>query len=149
MIQFLDCFNQEFARLHHGSRRLIETTPFELLYRELPHKSDSLQSGGEHLLRSAAIVEQTFGGLSANLWDDPFEWTLPETLSTVEKVLEYLDEVESTRKLGFGSFKDDEDLAKQIMTPSGPMSLQTLLLDTLIRAVHHQGFAKAILEFVG
>jgi hypothetical protein len=149
MNQLLDCFDQQFAQLHHGSRRLIETAPLELLYRKLPHRSGSLQSGGEQLLRSAAIVEQTFGGLNANLWDDPFEWTLPETLSTVEKVLNYLDEVESTRRLGFTSFKDDEDLARQIMAPAGQISLHSLLLDTLVRAVHHQGRARTILELVG
>ena len=55
-------------------------------------------SCGEQVLRSAAIVEQTFGGLTANLWDDPFEWTLPETLSTSAKVIEYLNEVEATRQ---------------------------------------------------
>jgi hypothetical protein len=43
------------------------------LYREQPATGDSC---GEQVLRSAAIVEQSFGGLTANLWDDPFEWTL-------------------------------------------------------------------------
>ena len=39
-------------------------------------------SCGEYILRSAAAVEQTFGGITTRLWDDPFEWTLPEALST-------------------------------------------------------------------
>jgi hypothetical protein len=47
-------------------------------------------SVGEQILRSAAVIEQTFGGLTANLWDDPFEWTLPETLATPESIVAYL-----------------------------------------------------------
>lgn len=149
MDELIDCFDQKFAQLHRRSRGLVQNTPIESLYRKIPHQSAVLQSGGEHLLRSAAVVEQTFGGLTANLWDDPFEWTLPENLSTVEKIFGYLDEVEATRKLGFKSFNSDEVLMKQIMAPSGSVSLQSLLLDTLVRAVHHQSVAKVILELVG
>ncbi|MCV4777710.1 hypothetical protein OFM21_33535, partial [Escherichia coli] len=46
-------------------------------------------STGEYLLRAAAAVEQTAGGITRRLWDDPFEWTLPEKLSTKELVAEY------------------------------------------------------------
>ena len=91
----------------------------------------------ENLVRSAAVIEQMCGGLTANLWDDPFEWTLPENLTTAEKVLEYFDEVEATRQRGFELFKNDEDLMKEVMTPSGKMHLASLLLDTLVRARHH------------
>ena len=54
---------------------------------------DLARSGSsyQHILRSAAAIEQMCGGLTANLWDDPFEWTLPETLSTPAKVIEYLN----------------------------------------------------------
>ena len=101
-------------------------------------------SCGEHILRSAAAVEQTFGGLTTNLWDDPFEWTLPETLSTPERVMEYLNEVETTRQRGFTLFKSDEDLLKEISAPSGELRLLcSLLLETLERAAHHQGRAFA------
>ncbi|HEX2269316.1 MAG TPA: hypothetical protein VHH35_07275, partial [Pyrinomonadaceae bacterium] len=55
------------------------------------------------ILRSAAVIEQTFGGLTANLWDDPFEWTLPETLSTPELVIEHLSEVDALRQRFFSS----------------------------------------------
>src|SRR5947207_1532178 len=77
----------------------------ELLYRKPPSRSNVRLSGGEHILRSAASVEQTFGGITSNLWDDPFEWTLPETLPTANKVARYLDEVDATRKHGFELFK--------------------------------------------
>jgi hypothetical protein len=40
----------------------------------------------QYILRSAAAIEQMCGGLTANLWDDPFEWTLPETLSNADRL---------------------------------------------------------------
>jgi hypothetical protein len=89
------------------------------------------------------VVEQTFGGITTNLWDDPFEWTLPETLPTAKEVISYLDEVEVTRKRGFELFKSDEDLLKEVMAPSGRTQLLPLLLDTLLRAAHHHGCAVA------
>ena len=105
----------------------------------------SSQSIGECVLRSAGRVEQTFGGITSNLWDDPFEWTLPETLSSRARIVEYLTEVEQTRKHAFGCFAGDADLLKKIATPSGEMSpLINLLLDTLARALNYQGRAVAL-----
>ena len=71
-----------------------------------------------------------------------------ESLPTVDKVTGYLDEVEATRKRGFELFKSDEDLLKEIMAPSGYTQLLPLLLDTLARAAHHQGQARAIFEIL-
>jgi hypothetical protein len=45
-------------------------------------------------------------------------------------------------------FKSDEDLLKQIMAPSGYTQLLPLLLDTLARAAHHQGRARATFEIL-
>ena len=135
MDTFTRGLDEQFANLHRQSCVLIEGLSPEDLYRELPAAADSC---GEQVLRSAAIVEQTFGGLTANLWDDPFEWTLPETLSTSAKVAEYLNEVEATRRAAFQLFQNDQDLAKEIMTPSGKTQLKPFLLDTLERARHHQ-----------
>ena len=148
MNKLIECFDRQFARLHLGSRELIRGASPDLLYRKAPSGSDFRYSFGEHILRSAATVEQTFGGLTANLWDDPFEWTLPETLSTPEKVQGYLDEVEVTRKHGFALFKSDDDLLKEILAPAGETKLLTLLLDTLVRAVHYQGRAFATFDIV-
>jgi hypothetical protein len=92
---------------------------------------------GEQVVRSARVVEQTFGGINANLWDDPFEWTLPETLTTQEQVVQYFEEVEATRGQAFARFTADHDLLKTIMTPAGETQLLTLLLDTLVRAGHY------------
>ena len=149
MDKFIEGLDRQFAQLHNGSYELIQAISPELLYRQPgPSTSTSLHSCGEQVLRSAAIVEQTFGGITTNLWDDPFEWTLPESLPTPEKVAGYLDEVEATRERGFELFKSDADLLKEIMAPSGCTQLLPLLLDTLARAAHHQGQARATFEIL-
>ncbi len=150
MDKFIEGFDRQFAQLHRDSHQLIEAISPELLYQQPPGKSNSLplHSCGEHVLRGAAAVEQTFGGITTNLWDDPFEWTLPETLPTPAKVAGYLDEVEATRKHGFQLFESDADLVKEIMAPSGPTQLLPLMLDTLARAAHHQGRAWATFEIL-
>jgi len=148
MNKLIECLDGEFVQLHRGSRELIGRVSPELLYRKPPSRSNVRLSAGEHILRSAASVEQTFGGITSNLWDDPFEWTLPETLPTPNKVARYLDEVDATRKHGFELFKSDADLLKEIMAPAGSTRILPLLLDTLVRAVHHQGRATAIFDIL-
>jgi hypothetical protein len=150
MDKFIAGLDRQFAQLHSDSHKLIEAIWPELLYYQPPGTSNSLSlhSCGEQILRSAAAVEQTFGGITTNLWDDPFEWTLPETLPTPGKVAGYLDEVEVTRKHGFQLFKSDSDLLKEIMAPAGYTQLLPLLLDTLTRAAHHQGRAWATFEIL-
>ena len=143
---FLPPLDAEFGKLHAASVALLRAVPADRLYWQ-PRASAPLppaRSCGEHLLRSAACVEQTFGGITASLWDDPFEWTLPETLRTHALVEEYLREVEETRRRGFALFRSDEDLMKEIATPSGEArTLFSLLAVTLARAAHHQGRAFA------
>lgn len=134
----INWFDQQFAQLHSSWRELIEQLPVDSIYRR-PTESNGTLSCGEYVVKSARVVEQTFGGITANLWDDPFEWTLPETLATREKLFAYFNEVEATRKRGFAFFKADEDLLREIMTPTGETQLlSSLLLDTLVRARHHQ-----------
>jgi hypothetical protein len=150
MDKLIEDLHRQFSQLHQESRELICAIPPELLYCRPPKGSNSspAQSCGEQILRSAAAVEQTFGGLTTNLWDDPFEWTLPEALSTPEKVSDYLNEVEATRKRGFELFQSDDDLLKEIMAPAGATQLQPLLLDTLVRARHYLGSAQATFDLV-
>jgi hypothetical protein len=131
-------FDQQFAQLHTSWRELIQQLPPDSIYRRGDESNSRLLSGGEYVLKSARVVEQTFGGITANLWDDPFEWTLPETLTTREKLLAYFDEVEATRQRGFALFKTDDDLLKEVVAPSGETQLLSVLLDTLVRARHHQ-----------
>lgn len=139
--------DEQFARLHGRTSALVGIVPAEKLYwqpRSLAGEA-AVYSCGEYVLRSAATVEQTFGGITANLWDDPFEWTLPETLATPARVAEYLSEVEATRRRGFALFRSDDDLLKEIAMPSGDMqTLLSLLVQTLANAAHQQGRAFAI-----
>lgn len=125
-------FDGQFAQLYAGWSKVIEKVEPQDLYRTLAGSNSA--SVGECLVRSAGAVEQTFGGITANLWDDPFEWTLPETLTTHELLLEYFGEVEATRRRGFEFFTADDDLLKAIMTPSGETQPASLLLETLVRA---------------
>lgn len=95
----------------------------------------------ENLVRSAAVIEQMCGGLTANLWDDPFEWTLPEALSNSDRVVEYLDEVDVARQRTFDSI-DDAALSKYIGLPSGESRpLVSVLLKTLVKASEYRGRA--------
>src|SRR2546423_1946970 len=143
MDSVIDILDRQFAQLFDGWQDVIQELNSESIYRKLDANSRSL-SCGEHIVRSARIVEQTFGGITTNLWDDPFEWTLPEALKTSASVAGYLNEVEATRARGFALFSSDEELRKEIATPSGEMkSLFTLLVETLERAAHHQGRAFA------
>ncbi len=140
--------DEQFARLHARSLALAGAVPAERLYwqprREPGARTFPAYSCGEHLLHSAAAVEQTFGGITVNLWDDPFEWTLPEALPTPAHVRGYLDETEETRLRAFALFCGDEELLKEIAMPSGEMrTLLALALTTLVRAAHYQGRAFA------
>lgn len=137
--------DEEFARLHSRGVALARIVPAGKLYWQ-PREAARFHpaySCGEHLLRSAAAVEQTFGGITASLWDDPFEWTLPEALPAPGDVARYLEEAEATRLRGFGFLRSDEDLSKEIAAPSGMRTLFSLASETLVRASHHQGRAYA------
>ena len=144
----IESLDSEFARLHARSRNLVYKIPLELLYRQLPGSAS--KSMGESVLRSAAAVEQTCGGLLSNLWDDPFEWTLPETLSSIERVLGYLDEVENTRQHAFAGFESDGELLKDVLVPSRELQpVIKVLLDTLLRAARYEEQAEVALQAVG
>ena len=132
----------EFGRLIVSLKELVSSVSPDLLYRTPPAVSI-----GESILRSAAKVEQTCGGLTANLWDDPFEWTLPETLSSADRIIEYLTEVEGALRRAFSAIADDTDLSKLVSVPSGePVRLVSLLLETLVAAADHRGRALAAEE---
>lgn len=137
--------DREFEQLHLRFCSLITLTPDGELYRQPANlEGASLPSVAEGVLRGARAVEQTFGGITANLWDDPFEWTLPENLATAARVIEYLEEVEATRQRAFLSFAGDGDLRKEIMLPSGePATLESLLTTTLAKALKYLERAEA------
>jgi hypothetical protein len=130
---------REFIRLISSLKNLVGSVPFDLLYQTPPSVSIA-----ENILRSAAVIEQTCGGLTANLWDDPFEWTLPETLSTADRIVEYLSEVDVARERAFASIVADGALTKYITVPSGePRLLVSLLVETLVTASDYRGRAVA------
>ena len=140
--QLVDYLDEESTRLIDNLRQLVSSITPDLLYRRPPAVTI-----GENLLRSAAVLEQTFGGLTANLWDDPFEWTLPETLSTAELVNEYLSEVDEARQRAFRSIASDDDLRRRISGPwDEPRVLFTVLLETLVKASDYHGRAVATLK---
>lgn len=143
--QQVENLDKQFAEIHKTSSDFVANLPAESLYTRTTEAS-SHDTCGEQILRCGAVIEQSFGGLTANLWDDPFEWTLPETLNTPAKVLEYLREVEALRHQAFLAFHDDADLLKQIMAPAGPTEILPFLLDTLKRARHHQQRAFKVFE---
>jgi hypothetical protein len=118
----------EFASLIGSLEELVRSAPAGLL--------------NQNILRSAAVIEQTCGGLTANLWDDPFEWTLPETLSNPELIIEYLVEVDNLRRRAFDSIIDDSVLTRYISVPGGESRLLiSVLLETLVRAGDFRGRA--------
>lgn len=146
--------DREFARLHVNACAVIEQTSPDTLYAvptqtESPSTSRRLPSIGESVLRGAAAIEQTFGGITANLWDNPFEWTLPEFLSTPAKVIDHLAEVEATRGRAFSSFIDDDCLLKHVAVPSGDTRpLIDLLSETVVRAATYQAEALVALKIL-
>ncbi len=146
----IEVFERGFVTQHKRSLRLLELVPNSDLYRkprELP-QTFAMFTIGEYILRSAATVEQTFGGITTRLWDDPFEWTLPEKLSTTALVLEYLNEVRLTTIKGLSFFKLDDDLKREIPAPSALKPVIQVLLDTLTRAEHFQGRAFAVFQML-
>ncbi|HKP45838.1 MAG TPA: hypothetical protein VJT50_04500 [Pyrinomonadaceae bacterium] len=139
----LASLDRRFARLHFLLIQTIQNTPDRQLYR---HNPESSRSVAESVLRAAAAVEQTFGGISANLWDDPFEWTLPEQLTTGAAIIAHLSEVEAMRQRVFASITADSLLQKQVATPTGISRLGELLDQTLSRALQYHEQAQLGLE---
>jgi hypothetical protein len=141
-------FDCQFARLYAESRQFILAVPPAILFEKASHNAGTFDdlSIGESILRSAANVEMAFGGITTRLWDDPFEWTLPEELSTPEKIAGYLDEVEATRVNGFGFFTSDSDLERSLPAPREMRTIAAILLDTLGKANHYQGRAFALFQ---
>lgn len=129
----------QFKALIKSLDQLAGETSDEVLYKRPPRITI-----GENILRSAACLEQVFGGLTANLWDDPFEWTLPETLSTTERIREYLAEVDVART-EFFEHLHDAALVKLIAAPSGEQKpIIGVLLESLVVSSDYRGRAVVI-----
>ncbi len=148
MKELIETFENQFLKLHLRSCEFVGLVPVEKLYWQFREKEAlfPVNSCGEFILRSAAAVEQTFGGITPRLCADPFEWTLPEQLSTNELILNYLREVDETRGKGFAFFTSDEDLRREMPAPERLKSIFQILLETLARAEHFQGRAFAVFQ---
>ena len=144
----LKALDEQFVALDRRARDLLARLDQDQLFKRPDGSPTSMTpfSCGEYLLRSAGRVEMTFGGITTRLWDDPFEWTLPEKLSTRPAILQYLDEVEATRLKGFSFFASDDDLGREIPAPEKMRRLADILIDTISQASHLQGRAFAILQ---
>ena len=152
MLTITSAINDQFRFLHESSLAFIRNLPEELLYKKPDYAQVEYQPGsiGEALLRSAATAEQTFGGITTNLWDDPFEWTLPESLPSRADVESYLNEVDRARERAFAAVADDADLSREIGVPAGgTMPLASVLLQAMGKAFHQQGMAFQMLRFDG
>src|SRR6185369_17402119 len=141
--EIVNNFDRQFAALLNSLKDLASSVPINLLYRNPPAISI-----GECILRSAAVIEQTCGGLTSNLWDDPFEWTLPETLSNSDLIVDYLAEVDRLRQLAFNSITADSALTKYISAPTGEFQLVNVVLKTLIDAGDYRGRAVATIKIL-
>ena len=150
MDTILSAFDGSFLRLDGLSRELLTKIPDEMLFTKPREIAGSMAmfSCGEYILRSAAMVEKTFGGITTRLWDDPFEWTLPEKLADRESIFQYLDEVEETRVKGFSFFNSDDDLSREIPAPEKLKPIIDIFLDSLAKATHFQGRAFAVFQMI-
>ena len=138
----IDTYDRRFQKLKFRSEILLEKTGNQRLYITAADGNTI----GELILRSAGAVEQMIGGITRRLWDDPFEWTLPERMQTVDAILAYLDEVESSRKDGFLFFQTDDDLSKSLPAPVEMRTLFEVLDNALIRAERYHAQAQELLS---
>ena len=136
----------QFEVLHLRSLKFLEHLPEDKIFWKPPAEGFETYSAGELLIRSAAAVEQTFGGITRRLWDDPFEWTLPEELSGRDAIRNYFAEVRKTRVDGFAFFGDDTELFRLIPAPEALTPIIEILLTAIDRAAHFEGRARGVAQ---
>ena len=139
----VNLLDREFASFGESLRILTKSVPVDLLYRQPPSHTI-----GENILRSAGAVEQTFGGITANLWDDPFEWTLPEKLSTKKAIMGYLGEVVEARNNGLAFITSDGDLSRRLPAPETLKPILQVLVEAVARAENYLGQAEAVAKML-
>ena len=140
-METVEAFSAEFERLHDNLIHVLNLIPEDRLYWK-PFESSSflrVYSCGELIVHIGSTIEYTFNGITSNFWDDPFEWTLRENLSSRSLVAEYLAEAARVRRAAFLGM-NDADLGKILHFPNGsPTTIGTLLLRSLTHASHHRG----------
>jgi len=132
---------REFTRVEDSIVAVLPLIPEDKLYWK-PFQSKNhlrIYSCGELISHSMGTIEAACNGILNNFWDDPFEWTLRESLPNHQYLSEYAGEVIAVTKETFALLKT-EDLEKKIYLPNGePTNIGKLLLKTLLHAVHHRG----------
>lgn len=147
MAGLLQHFSSQFDLIDRRSVEFLTRLSEERLF----WKPARLEAGepyscGELIIRSAAAIEQTFGGITRRLWDDPFEWTLPEELADKASVSQYLGEVTAARIQGFKFFRYETDLFREIPAPDSLKTIAEVLLETISRSSHLQGRAFGVAQ---
>ncbi len=148
MSQLIQFFSNQFDVTDSRSSEVLSRVPEDRLFWKplAVEPAGEPYSCGELIIRAAAAVEQTFGGIMTRLWDDPFEWTLPEELATKARVIGYLNEAAATRRKGFTFFTADEDLFRSIPAPEAFKPIAQVLIETLDRSSHLQGRAFGVAQ---
>ena len=146
MRTLIDALDSRFDDLDRRQRKLLEATDETRLFWSPVESTDSMitLSVGGAVLRSAAMVEQVFLGLTRRLWDDPFEWTLPEKLSTRAAIVDYMNEVVETRRSGLRFLESDDDLARQLPAPEELKPVLQVLVEAIARAENYFGRGEAV-----
>lgn len=144
----IEAFDLGFADLHSRSVEFSGSVPFGRFFQ----RPDGTVTGkrsrscGEYLLLSASSVERTFLGLMTRAWDDAIEWTLPENFGSADQIIEYLNEVESSRSRAMKCFGSDTELFRLVPAPFEEKPIITILLRTIANAEHLLGKAICIYE---
>ena len=143
----IEGFSRSFVYLHVERRRLAGSYNDIALYASVKSSNGLWPASAATLLvRSAAVVEQMINGVTVRLWDDPFEWTLPERLPTASHLICYFEEVEAARLRGFEFLTDDDDLALSIPAPEVLKTLGQIFHDAIVRSENHLLEAKSIIS---
>ena len=144
MRSLIDSLGQRFESIHSASLELLDEFPADHLFIHSELGGERGTSFAFELIRAAAEVEKAFGGITRRLWDDPFEWTLPEELSTKTAIRNYLAEVAAAREKGLRFIRSDEELSAKIPAPEEFLSLSEILTQTISRADNHLANATRI-----
>jgi hypothetical protein len=150
MRTLIESLGSLFEDLDGRQRLLLKKVPDGKLFWTPIRTADTLiiLSAGGAVIRSAAMVEQAFLGITRRLWDDPFEWTLPEKLSDKAAISAYLDEVVETRQSGLAFLSSDADLSRQLPAPEKLRPVVFVLAEALAKAENYLGRGEAVAKML-
>lgn len=146
MRTLIGSIEDQFKALEIRLRSLVDKTPDDrLFWKPVPNETTLIEmSIGGCAIRSAAMIEQVFLGITRRLWDDPFEWTLPEKLSTKAAIFNYFAEVSEIREKGLAFLASDADLSRRLPAPEELKPIFEVLMTALMNADQFYGQALAI-----